>query len=456
MGGSPTEKSNEKRIEPRKLKGFRDYNPDLMETRSAMQSQIRKVARLAGFREIGTPVLEYEDVLLGQGSDETDKQVYRFEDHGGRRVAMRFDLTVPFARFVAEHQGTLVFPFKRLQIGDVWRGENTQKGRYREFCQCDLDIIGVDSMAADYEILASFCDILSSFGCGPFTMRLGHRVILSGLLQHFGIPEICHTAALIAIDKLDKIGVAGVVGLLEKIELPTGHPAADQMQKLMEALLPASNDPKAYLDRIQSLCAHQGAVVQEVQRLRELITVLQERSPQGCTVKIDLSTARGLAYYTGVVFETTLDQLPGFGSICSGGRYNNLADRFMNRNLPGVGGSIGLDRLLAGLEELQILKSHATKVDVLVAVASTDAFAAAAKIATDLRKAGICTDLGLVAKLANQFKHADRLGCRYVITLGTAEVADKTCNLKDMKSGEEKKSIPQASLLSLLQLSQTS
>ncbi|MEI6398430.1 MAG: ATP phosphoribosyltransferase regulatory subunit, partial [Pseudomonadota bacterium] len=174
--------SIDKKIEPRRLKGFRDYMPDLMESRSRFQGSIRHEAALAGFREIGTPVLEYAETLLGQGSDETDKQVYRFEDHGGRKVAMRFDLTIPFARFVAEHQGELVFPFKRLQIGDVWRGENTQKGRYREFCQCDLDIIGVDSVNADVEILSCFYRILSGFDLGGFTMRLGNRVLLSAML----------------------------------------------------------------------------------------------------------------------------------------------------------------------------------------------------------------------------------------------------------------------------------
>ena len=440
-----------KKIEPRRLKGFRDYMPDLMETRSRFQAVIREHARMAGFREIGTPVLEYAETLLGQGSDETDKQVYRFEDHGERKVAMRFDLTVPFARFVAEHQGTLIFPFKRLQIGDVWRGENTQKGRYREFCQCDLDIIGVDSVAADIEILACFYRILCGFDLGGFTMRLGNRVLLSAMLAKVfpGISAGGEAEALIALDKLDKIGQDGVIGLLSKIESASELGA----QQLIQVLLTKGDDGGTDRSAVRALLSGQEAGLAELQRMEIILEALNAIAVLNAAgkVRMDLSIARGLGYYTGVVFETTLDALPGFGSVSSGGRYNNLAERFTNRSLPGVGGSIGLDRLLAGLEEMGKIKTQSTT-PVFIAVATEDALISASLLAAELRQNHIACDIGLTSgKLGNQFKHADRLGCRYVITLGTSEVESGSYNLKDMAQGLEQKSLPRQEIVSYLE-----
>ena len=439
-----------KKIEPRRLKGFRDYMPDLMEVRSRFQSVIREHAMLAGFREIGTPVLEYAETLLGQGSDETDKQVYRFEDHGGRKVAMRFDLTVPFARFVAEHQGELVFPFKRLQIGDVWRGENTQKGRYREFCQCDLDIIGVDTVNADVEILSCFYRILCGFDLGGFTMRLGNRVLLSALIARAfpGIDAGGEAEALIALDKLDKAGADQVVELLAKIPGATQSGAKELLACLQ------AKDSSGGTDRevVREYLAGSESGLAELKRMETLLAILAQvtASLTGGRVRLDLSIARGLGYYTGVVFETTLDGLPGFGSISSGGRYNNLAERFTNRSLPGVGGSIGLDRLLAGLEEMGKLNGRETAM-VFIAVATEDALASASELAGVLRSERIACDIGLTSgKVGNQFKHADRLGCRMVVTLGTSEVQSNTYNLKNMKSGQEEKSLPRGQIVERL------
>lgn len=431
-----------KLIEPRRLKGFRDYMPDLMETRSAFQALIRHEAKLAGFREIGTPVLEYLETLLGQGSEETDKQVYRFEDHGGRKVGMRFDLTIPFARFVAEHQGELTFPFKRLQIGDVWRGENTQKGRYREFCQCDLDIIGVDSLNADVEVLACLYRTLCRFDLGGFTMRVGNRVLLSAMIRKIftTVDANTETSALIALDKLDKIGVNAVIELLDKLPGVT----FDGPRKLLNVL--TSKDVHDGTDQavVREFIAGDEKALAELDRMKTILEIMQKvaETTRGGNVKLDCSIARGLGYYTGVVFETTLDRLPGFGSISSGGRYDNLAERFTSRQLPGVGGSIGLDRLLAGLEELSKI-GNAEHQMVFIAIATPDAVAEANLLAGNLRGAGIACDMGLTTgKLGNQFKHADRLKCPFVITLGSEEIATRTYSLKNMKSGEETKKLP--------------
>ncbi len=442
MNNGQSGNQNIKRIEPKRLKGFRDYMPELMETRSRFQAIIRGEAKLAGFREIGTPVLEYLETLLGQGSEETDKQVYRFEDHGGRKVAMRFDLTIPFARFVAEHQGELVFPFKRLQIGDVWRGENTQKGRYREFCQCDLDIIGVDSINADVEVLACLYRTLCRFDLGGFTMRVGNRVLLSAMIRKIftNIQPETETSALIALDKLDKIGVNAVVELLAK--LPEAN--VDAARNLLAVL--TSKDQTGGTDQaqIQEFIGSDELAVKEFQRMQTILGIMNSVAAMtaGGKVQLDCSIARGLGYYTGVVFETTLDLLPGFGSISSGGRYDNLAERFTNRQLPGVGGSIGLDRLLAGLEELQRIGNTDPQM-VFIAIATPDAVTGANLLAGTIRNAGIACDMGLTTgKVGNQFKHADRLKCSHVITLGSDEIASKTYSLKNMKTGEDIKGLP--------------
>ena len=432
----------DKKIEPRRLKGFRDYMPNVMEARSRFQEQLRATARLAGFREIGTPALEYQETLLGQGSDETDKQVYRFEDHGGRDVGLRFDLTVPFARFVAEHQGELLFPFKRLQIGDVWRGENTQKGRYREFCQCDLDIIGVDSVNADIEVLSSLFRILSSFNIGKFTMQIGNRVLLSSMIRRAfrGIDEAGEIQAFIALDKLDKIGAEGVVNLLTKIP----QASIEDARMLLEVLSFEDHEGGSVKSSVLKFLAGDDRALAEMERMVVLMNVLNEiskREGKIGKVRLNLSIARGLGYYTGVVFETILDEIPGFGSISSGGRYNNLAERFTSRNLPGVGGSIGLDRLLAAVEEMGRLPKNVDQM-VFIAIATSDALPTASYLARDLRSAGIACDIGLtVGKVGNQFKHADRQGCPFVLTLGSDEIASQTFGIKNMKTSEERRGL---------------
>jgi histidyl-tRNA synthetase len=450
-------------IEPRRLKGFRDYPPELMVVRRAVMDVVRRSAALAGFAEIATPALEYAQTLLGQG-EETDKQVYRFKDHGDRDVAMRFDLTVPFARFVGENQGTLVFPFKKLQMGEVWRGENTQKGRYREFVQCDLDIIGVDSASADIEILGVFgrvlADVLGSYGAGAFTTAVGNRVVLSALIKRLlpgvgGAPEGGaggETGVLIALDKLAKIGADKVKALLAAIPGASEAGAAALLQALMTKDAKGSTD----LAKIKATLAGDEPALAEVERLERVVAVATNVLGKAAgRLVVDLTIARGLAYYTGIVFETTLDALPGFGSVCSGGRYNDLASRFSSRELPGVGGSIGLDRLVAALEEAGKVPAARATAKVMVAVATDDSVDYAFALATTLRESGVPTDVGLGQKLGNQVKYADRMGYAYVLTVGTSERDAKTYALKEMKTGETKADQPAAgvaaSLKALLQ-----
>lgn len=443
----------DKKVSSRKLKGFQDYSPEYMHLRNSITDQIKNVALRNGYQAISTPALEYSDVLLGVGG-ETDKQVFRFEDNGGRDVAMRFDLTVPFARYVAENHGTMIFPFKRLQIGEVWRAEKPQKGRYREFGQCDLDIIGVESLEADIELVQSMAKILCTVLPVSFTMSLGHREVLSGLVQTLiKIDHEDESGALICIDKLDKIGPNKVIELLK--DIPGADP--EGCATLIEVIGNKELSQEEYLTRVKAELKDNEHALNAANNLH-LMTALLSRifADDAVTFKIDLSIARGLGYYTGVVFESQIDCLENFGSVCSGGRYNKLAERFINKELPGVGGSVGLDRLIAGLAELgENQKKNLFVVphcDVFIAIADPMAMEMSFVILNMLRNNGFSSEIALKTKKLNQqFKYADRKQIPLVLTIGGDEIQHNTVSIKIMKTGEELKSFPVDSLVSKIQ-----
>jgi histidyl-tRNA synthetase len=432
--------SKHTKISPRKLKGFQDYAPEIMQLRLSLIDCIRRHAHLAGFNSIDTPALEYAEVLLGVGG-ETDKQVYRFSDNGERDVALRFDLTIPFARYVAEHLGTLPLPFKRLQMGPVWRAEKPQKGRFREFWQCDLDIIGVNSVAADSEILLCLFSIMAAIPCGNFVMKVGHRSILTALiyktlgqLDTEGLNQ-----ALICIDKLAKIGPEAVITMLAALPGSQREGAAQLI-----SVLEASPEGATNLDLVFPLLADNAVAREELRQLQDTITLVggAQSSPQG-TVLIDLGIARGLGYYTGIVFETMLRDKPEWGSVCSGGRYNNLLERYVDRQVPGVGGSIGLDRLVAALAENNTTAAASAHRCVFIAVANSAAMNYGFQVATQLRRQGIPCDISLKdQKLGDQFKYANRHSFPLVLTVGSAEAESTTVNLKNMQTGHEDKQLP--------------
>ncbi len=429
------------KISPRKLKGFQDYHPETMGLRLAIIDVVRRQAELAGFNPIDTPALEYSEVLLGVGG-ETDKQVYRFLDNGERDVALRFDLTVPFARFVAENYGALPLPFKRVQMGPVWRAEKPQKGRFREFWQCDLDIIGVNSLAADSEILLCLYSIVGQLPCGPFTMMVGHRGILSELIrQTLGplAPEQLGQA-LIAIDKVAKIGAEAVVVQLMALEGSDPEGA-----RRLISLLAHSPGEGTSLEPLRELLSSTPAALVELEQLQQTLAIVREASnlAQG-SLCLDLAIARGLGYYTGIVFETVLTQKPEWGSICSGGRYNHLVDRFLHQEVPGVGGSIGLDRLVAALADAAGEKSKSPGGQrAFIAIASPNAYPWGFFLAQQLRQEGVACDIALKEqKLVQQFKFANRQGYPAVIIVGDEEAHGKTASLKNMQLGHESKHLP--------------
>ena len=410
-------------ISPQVLKGFRDSLPQQEIPKKSLMTRLESVFESFGFVPIDTPVLEYTEVLLGKGGGETDKQVYRFTDHGDRDVSMRFDLTVPFARFMAAHAAELVLPFKRYHMAKVWRGENTQRGRYREFVQCDFDIVGADTSAADFEILLMMARSMDVLVGGKATIRLSHRGIFNQFLESLGAADQS-VPVLRAVDKLARIGPGEVKKLLlESVD-------ASGADKIL-AFIGAQGDFSSVLDQLEMLSGGEG---EGSRRLRELHTLAVEMGIEGRFV-LDPSITRGLDYYTGIVYETFLDALPGLGSVMSGGRYNNLAALYTKQELPGVGASVGLDRLLAGLEELGLIQGSAGKSDVLVL--ATQGSAGAQKLAQELRTAGLNAEVYLAdKKLAQQYKFAEAKGIRFV-----AQITDAGVQYKDTATGEVKSAL---------------
>ena len=424
-------KTKRQLIQPRTLKGFRDYLPESMIPRERLIGIARKVYRSYGFSPIDTPTLEYLEILTGKGSEETDRQLYRFEDHGGRNVGMRFDLTVPLARFVAQHINTLGTPFKRYHIAPVWRGENTQRGRYREFMQCDFDTIGTLSVAADIETGLVINDLFEKIGVERFTIHVNNRQVLTGLLEQIGVAEQA-TAILRSLDKLTKIGPERTAN--EMVEA-AGITAEQAEQVLAITTLTGSN--QEILDNLKPLVAQSELGTAGIGRLQQILDGLAAGGVPPERIKLDVSIARGLDYYTGVIFETFLDDLPEIGSVCSGGRYDNLAELYTKQQLPGIGASLGLDRLLAAMDELEMIEKVKTPADILVVYFEKDQLNKYLQIAADLRQAGWAVEVFPDAKkMGKQLKYADGRGFQYALIAGGDELQRDVCQIKNLQTGE--------------------
>lgn len=417
-------------IQPRTLKGFRDYLPAAMLAREKTVETARKVYRSYGFAPIDTPALEYEEILLGKGGAESDKQMYRFEDHGGRRIGMRFDLTVPLARFAAQHANELGTPFKRYHIATVWRGENTQRGRYREFMQCDFDTIGTKSTAADIETALVIHDLFRAIGFERFTIHINNRKVLTGLLEILGLADRSGEV-LRALDKLSKIGRDRVSA--EMVEHAGATPEqADNVLRLSDI----SGSAGEVLAQVGPLVAASAVGREGTDILAELLAAVSAAGVAPERVKLDLTIARGLDYYTGTIFETFLDDLPGIGSVCSGGRYDNLAELYTKQELPGIGASLGLDRLLAAMEELEITEKTATPAEIFIPFFDADRLHDYLALAASLRTAGLGVEVFPEAKkLGPQLKYADRHGHRIAVIAGSREFESGTCQLKNLATG---------------------
>lgn len=414
-------------IQPRILKGFRDFLPEAEITRTALIEKLTETFRSFGFVPIDTPVLEYSEILLRKSNGETEKQVFRFEDNGGRDVALRFDLTVPFARFTAEHKDELYFPFKRYHIAKVWRGEKPQAGRYREFIQCDFDSVGSDSAASDFDILFLMKAALSNIGVDDITIRLSHRGIFNRFLTRIGMTEKGEDI-LRTVDKIAKIGKDEVQAQLTEITGSTEKASdilcytagADSFTETLALMEHMAGGPAADSDRLR-----------EIQSMMEAAGIAE-------TFVLDPSITRGLDYYTGIVYETFLNELPSIGSVCSGGRYDNLAGLYMKDKISGVGSSIGLDRLIAGLEQLGKTNTRKSYLDAEIFCTDAALSAAYQKAAAQLRTHGIaCEVFPDAKKIGQQYAYAEKKGVPFAILMNQSDAENGTMSVKSMATRQQ-------------------
>lgn len=413
------------RIEPRLLKGFRDFLPEAELRRKSIVSQLEGTFSGYGFVPIDTPILEYTEVLLGKGGGETDKQVYRFTDNGGRDVAMRFDLTVPFARYMALHNNELYRPFKRFHVGKVFRGENTQRGRYREFMQCDFDIVGTDTVSADFETVLLIRRSFADLGVPGVSIHLSHRGIFNRFLVERGVADKSEFI-LRTVDKLRKIGTDRTRSLLQE---EVGSDVADSII----TYITAEGDFFSVLETITALAGGANPDSDRMYRIGEMARGMGFLSD----LTLDPSITRGLDYYTGVVFETFLEGIESIGSVCSGGRYNDLVALYSKEEMPGVGASIGLDRLVAALEELGTKESEPAAADVLIADFSDDLLGYYHSLAEEFRTRGLRVDVFPEAvKLGRQFAFAEKKGIPWVLICGPEEREAETVNLRFLEKRE--------------------
>jgi histidyl-tRNA synthetase len=410
-------------IEPKTLRGFRDSLPETESRKLEIQQGLTRVFRSFGLVPIDTPAMEYAEILLGKGGGETDKQVYRFLDHGQRDVALRFDLTVPFARFMAAHYHELPLPFKRYHMGKVWRGENTQRGRYREFIQIDFDIVGVDSASADFEIMTIMAESMAALKIREFHVHFSHRQLFNELLEHLGMAGV-YLPVLRAIDKLKKIGAQEVEAQLVEIS------DKQRAQEILSFITTEATNRET-LDKLRSAVPKgSGAVI----RLESILQCV-ESCELGSVLLLDPSITRGLDYYTGVVYETFLDRVPDVGSVCSGGRYNDLASLYTKEKLPGVGASIGLDRLVSALEDLGVSSSTSAAPDILIVFLDEPLLGTYHKLSRSLRENGYSAEIyPSEQKLKAQLKYAEKRGIPLAIFHGENEKGRNEYNLRDLRT----------------------
>ena len=419
------------RIQPRTLKGFRDFTPEAMRPREWLIDTAKHVYRSYGFSPIDTPALEYAEILLGKGGTESDRQLYRFEDAGGRDVALRFDLTVPLARFAAQHIGSIGTPFKRYHVGPVWRGENTQRGRFREFVQCDFDTIGTTGGIADVEIALVIHDLFVALGFERFTIHVNNRRVLTGLLDRLGLADRAQHV-LRSVDKLPKVGPDAVSAELRDSVGTSQAQAAEVL-----AFAAVTGDNRQVLDELATMVGPSGEP--GLENLSQVLDGIEAAGIGPGRLKIDPSIARGLDYYTGIVYETFLDDLADIGSCCSGGRYDDLASLYTNQELPGVGASLGVDRLLAAMDELEMLEGRSAPARVLVTVFDESLALTSVAAAASLRREGIATELYPAArKLSAQLRYADRRGHRLAVIIGPDELVAGTAQVKDLSDGSSR------------------
>jgi histidyl-tRNA synthetase len=416
---------------PQNIKGMRDHLPEAMILRQYIMRTLTTVFERHGFEPLQTPILEYAETLEGKIGDE-ERLIYRFEDQGGRRLALRYDQTVPLARVVAQYQGQLTFPWRRYAIGQSYRGERPARGRYREFWQADVDIVGSASPLADAEIITVLTEALQALGFNSFTTLLNHRQVLGGIARVSGLDEEAAGGVYRAIDKLDKIGPEGV-----REELIKSGVHAEAAQRILDLVLieGATDD---VLESLSERLSGDERAIRGLENLRDITRYLGEIGLPPERYAVAPRLARGLSYYTGVVFETVVDN-PPMGSLLGGGRYDELVGMFAGQPVPTVGLAFGIERLHDVMAELGMGPQSATLAEVFVTLFPETA-GAALHLATELRAAGINVETALNPdeKLGRQFKHADRKGIPLALVLGPDEAVRNEVVLRNMRTGEQR------------------
>lgn len=419
------------KVIPRTLPGFMELKPNEQILFNQIKEKIEESYKKFGFLPLDTPILELSEVLLAKAGGETEKQIYRFTR--GDDLAMRFDLTVPLAKYVSKNYGELQFPFRRYQIGKVYRGERPQKGRFREFYQADIDIIGDGELSImnDAEIPSIIYTTFKSLGFDDFTIRINNRKILNGLFEYLNIVELS-TEIMRIIDKLEKIGKENV-----KLELLKLNIKEETIDKILEFISISGNNEEK-IEALEKLNIKNEVFEKGLFELKEVVKYIRLFGVPEGNFSIDLTIARGLDYYTGTVYETFLDNYREIGSVCSGGRYDNLAENYTDKSLPGVGIAIGVTRLFDQLNDLKLIKTEKESISDVLVISTSDDVSECLPIANTFRKEGINTEVYMNdKKMKAKFKYADKLKIPYVAIIGEDEVKENKVSLKNLVTGKQ-------------------
>jgi len=420
-----------KKITPRTLKGFRDFLPDDMRIRQKVIALFKEVFESFGYEPLETPTLEHADILLGKYGEEAEQLIYQFEDRGKRKVAMKYDLTVPTSRVIAQYTDKIPLPFKRYQIQPVWRADNTQKGRFREFYQCDADTIGTHSMIADAEFIQMGLQIMHKLGFTDYVARVNNRKFIDGLVQYAGATDTQFYAICVAVDKLEKIGLNGVVKEMESKKIE-----ASVIEKIVEVIsLKGTNQELITLlkERMKLV----PVAVEGLEELSQLFSYLHSSGTDPTKYFFDLSIIRGLSYYTGPVWEFSV-QDGGVGSVAGCGRYDKLIGLYLGKDVPATGGSFGIERIIEVVKDRKLLSGGITQVG-LVTIFSPELAEESFRIAQVMRKKGLSVMLypDENAKLDKQLKFANKKNIETVYIVGPDEIKNKVVKVKNMKTGEQ-------------------
>ena len=436
-------------VDPRTLKGFQDLLPEDIIHRKEIIRTIESIFEKYGFVPLETPALEYLDVLLGAGGEETNKDLFRLKSPEEEEIALRFDLTVPFSRLLAQYPDKLKVPVRRYAIGPVWRADKPGPGRFRQFTQFDIDAAGSNSVAVDGEIIAIMCEVMQAVGAPSFRVLINNRKLIDALLLGCGISEMDRQKHVLrVVDKLAKVGIDDI-----RLELgdgridASGDPIpgvkleAETIEKIIEFISVKGTSRLDIVENVAALLPESEITTEALNEMRELAEVLEALGVEEDHAWFSPSLARGLDYYTGPVFETIIPKAPKFGSVMGGGRYNGLVGRFLDREIPATGMSVGLDRLMAALKKLKVVTPKKSTVQALIVTLGKIPPAETLKLANELRAAGIRTEayFGKKMRMGDQLSHADRLEIPVAVIVGEDELANGQVAVKDLITGKQLK-----------------